>query len=239
MRPALLLAALVAIAIASPALAEKSHLLEPGLTIAKGGAKSPQVALTLDACSGALDHRILDVLIAERIPATIFVTKRWLDGNPDGTALMLAHPDLFAFEDHGAAHIPAVIGTEKPYGITPAGTAEAVTAEVLGGAEAIAQRTGAKAQWYRGATALYSPDAIALIGALGFRVAGFSLNGDLGASAPADVAAKRIAGAKDGDVIISHINQPKRASGAGVAEGILALKAKGFRFVLLRDVEAR
>lgn len=53
------------------------------------------------------------------------------------------------------------------------------------------------------------------------------------------MAAKRIAGARDGDVIIAHINQPKRASGAGVAEGILALKAKGYRFVLLRDVEAR
>lgn len=173
MRPALLLAALLALVPAGPASAEKTQLLEPRLTIAKGGPAGPQVALTLDACGGALDHRILDVLIAERIATTIFVTRRWLDANPEGTRLLLAHPDLFAFEDHGAEHVPAVIGSEQPYGIMPAGTAEAVAAEVVGGAEAIARATGTQAQWYRGATALYSPDAIALIEALGFRVAGF------------------------------------------------------------------
>ena len=32
------------------------------------------MALTLDACMGKTDMRILTVLVAERIPATIFVT---------------------------------------------------------------------------------------------------------------------------------------------------------------------
>jgi hypothetical protein len=53
---------------------------------------------------------------------------------------------------------------------------------------------------------------------------------------PADEAKARIAAAKSGDVIISHINQPKRASGAGVIEGLLLLKAKGFVFRHLDDV---
>ena len=44
---------------------------------------------------------------------------------------------------------------------------------------------------------------------------------------------KRIAAAKDGDVIIAHVNQPDRPSGAGVVQGILALKAKGYLFVKL------
>ena len=65
---------------------------------------------------------------------------------------------------------------------------------------------------------------------MGYRVAGYSLNADFGASLAADKVAARIADAKDGDVIIAHINQPKRASGAGVAEGVLRLKAKGFAF---------
>ena len=42
--------------------------------------------------------------------------------------------------------------------------------------------------------------------------------------------------ARDGDVIIGHINQPKRSSGAGLTAGILALKTKGFTFVRLDDV---
>jgi hypothetical protein len=52
-----------------------------------------------------------------------------------------------------------------------------------------------------------------------------------------DIAAERISAAKSGDIIISHINQPTRPAGAGVAEGLLALKARGFSFVHLDDVQ--
>jgi hypothetical protein len=36
-------------------------------------------------------------------------------------------------------------------------------------------------------------------------------------------------------VILAHVNQPKRPAGAGVVEGVLALKARGFRFVTLNQ----
>jgi peptidoglycan/xylan/chitin deacetylase (PgdA/CDA1 family) len=93
-----------------------------------------------------------------------------------------------------------------------------------------------KPSWYRDATALYSPDALAQIREMGFRVGGFSLNSDFGASLPAEKVTERIVAAKDGDVIIGHINQPHRSSGAGLAAGVVALKAKGFSFVRLNDV---
>ena len=34
-------------------------------------------------------------------------------------------------------------------------------------------------------------------------------------------------------MIIAHVNQPGRPSGAGVVQGILALKARGYLFVKL------
>lgn len=216
--------------------AHADTLVEPRLHIAPGGAQSPQVALTLDACSGGIDHRILDVLVAKAIPATIFVTGRWLRRNPETVKLLLAHPELFELEDHGENHLPAVIGTQKPYGIAPAGTAAAVTAEIENGASSIGRAGGTAPRWYRGATALYSHDALQLIRALGYRPAGFSLNADLGASVSARVAATRLGKAKDGDVIIAHVNQPKRAAGAGVALGVEALLSRGYRFVRLADV---
>ncbi|KQV63786.1 hypothetical protein ASC90_17575 [Rhizobium sp. Root1220] len=40
----------------------------------------------------------------------------------------------------------------------------------------------------------------------------------------------------DGDVVISHINQPTHAAGEGVARAILDLEAKGTDFVRLQDV---
>jgi peptidoglycan/xylan/chitin deacetylase (PgdA/CDA1 family) len=96
----------------------------------------------------------------------------------------------------------------------------------------------AKPVWYRDATARYSENGIRIIHEMGYRVAGYSLNADMGASLMAGLVEKRIAAAKDGDVIIAHINQPGRVAGAGVAKGVLALQQKGFRFVRLQDVTA-
>src|SRR5690606_19955974 len=86
--------------------------VEPQLQIARGGAASPQVALTLDACMGRTDHRILDMLVQNRIPATIFVTGRWIKQNPAAMAVLKANADLFDIENHGAMHIPAI--TNEP-----------------------------------------------------------------------------------------------------------------------------
>jgi len=210
-------------------------LVEPSLHLASDHGLTPRVALTLDACTGGTDKRILDVLVQNRIAATIFVTARWLKRNPETLGVFKAHPDLFELEDHGRDHVPAIDRATSVYGIKAAGSPEAVFAEVDGGAVAMTAAGIAKPHWFRGATAKYSPDAIAQIEAMGYRVAGYSLSGDGGSLFGAKFAAHRIASAKDGDVIIAHINQPTHAAGAGVAEGILALKKKGFAFVLLRD----
>ncbi|HVW91210.1 MAG TPA: polysaccharide deacetylase family protein [Devosia sp.] len=239
MRRRTLLAAIAALPLPLPAFAapRRDGLIEPGLRIAPGGAAGPRVALTLDACMGECDHRILDALVAENIKATIFVTARWLAKNADALATLKAHPELFQLENHGAMHIPAITGSEVLYGIEPAGTLAAVSAEIDGGAAAMAALGLAKPKWYRDATALYSGDALLHIREMGYRIGGFSLNGDFGASLPADKVHQRLLTARDGDVIICHINQPKRPSSAGVASGVVALKQKGFTFVRLDDVE--
>jgi peptidoglycan/xylan/chitin deacetylase (PgdA/CDA1 family) len=175
MRRRTLLALLATLPLPLPALARtrSDGLIEPELRIAPGGAASPRVALTLDACMGEVDLRILDALVGNQISATIFVTRRWLDKNGEALVTLKAHPELFELR----------------------------------------------------------------IRQLGYRIAGFSLNADFGASIPAAKVAERLATAKDGDVIIGHINQPKRSSGEGIVTGILALKQRGFRFVRLSEVD--
>lgn len=232
------LALIAALPLPLPAFARmrSDGLIEPELRIARGGAASPRVALTLDACMGEVDLRILNALVDNQIPATLFVTARWLKNNADALVTLKAHPELFQLENHGAMHVPAVTGAEKLYGIAAAGTLEAVSAEVDGGAAAMAAHGIAKPSWYRDATALYSGDALLRIRQMGYRIAGFSLNADFGASLPAEKVTELLLTAKDGDVIIGHINQPKRSSGAGIVAGVLALKQRGFTFVRLVDV---
>jgi peptidoglycan/xylan/chitin deacetylase (PgdA/CDA1 family) len=216
---------------------DHAHFVEPRLYVTKGGTAVPQVALTLDACSGQTDMRILDTLVENRIPATIFVTGRWLKHNAEALGVLKAHPDLFELENHGLNHVPAIDNQPTMFGLKTAGSQAAIRTEIQGGTDAMQTATLTKPVWYRDATARYSDDAIALIHEMGYRVAGYSLNADMGASLMAGQVEKRISAAKDGDVIIAHVNQPTRVAGEGVVKGILALQQKGFHFVRLEDVQ--
>ncbi|MFD1327561.1 polysaccharide deacetylase family protein [Mycoplana ramosa] len=226
-----------ALSIAASATAAP-RLVEPRLHIDKEHIGPARIALTFDACMGRVDMRILDVLLRERIPATIFVTARWLQHNRQAAATLLAHPDLFEIENHGAMHVPAVDYPTSIYGITAAGSPQAVAREVEGGAAAIVAAGAPQPRWFRGATARYTASSITEISRLGYKVAGYSINGDDGSLLGARAAEQRVAAARDGDVVIAHINQPSHAAGAGVAKGILALKKSGVHFVRLADTVA-
>jgi peptidoglycan/xylan/chitin deacetylase (PgdA/CDA1 family) len=209
-------------------------LVEPSLRI-NAGRFPGQVAVTLDACPGGFDHHIATTLVQYRIPATIFITAVWMEHNLDGLTYFLSHPDIFTLENHGALHLPPVLGHKPVFGLPVAGTFEIIQAEVLEGAAAVQAATGRRPGWYRGAAGLYSPETIPFIQSLGFRIAGYSLNSDDGASLPGPSVARRIAGAQDGDVIEGHINQPDRSSGYGIAAGLPALQSLGFQFVKLDE----
>src|SRR5258708_6002673 len=108
MRRRTLLALIATLPLPMPAWARmrSDGLVEPQLQIAPGGGKGPRVALTLDACMGEVDLRILDALVANAIPATLFVTGRWLRKNAEAVKTLTAHPELFQLENHGAMHVP-------------------------------------------------------------------------------------------------------------------------------------
>lgn len=224
---------LASLALASPALA--GGVTTPKLHVPTIAGAAPRVALTLDACMGQTDERILQTLIDHKIRATIFATARWIKRNPAAVAELNAHRDLFRVENHGANHFAAVFNPGRIFGVRTVGDAAGLRAEVLNGAAAVTAATGRKPEWFRGATAEYGEAALQEISGLGEKVAGFSLLGDGGAMFSASYTAKMISNAHDGDVIISHINQPKKPAGNGVVQGILALQAKGYSFVWLDD----
>jgi peptidoglycan/xylan/chitin deacetylase (PgdA/CDA1 family) len=207
--------------------------VEPHLRLANVPSDRFTIALTFDACPGAFDWRIAETLVTEGIPATIFLTRRWLQRNPDGLALLLSHRDLFAFENHGELHIPPILGRGTIFGIPVAGDLATVRNEVSAGADAITVATATTPHWYRAAAGYYTPSVLPEIQRLGFGIGGYSLNADAGASLPSHSVARRMAGAANGDIIVAHINQPMRPSGDGVVAGIKALQRRGASFVRL------
>jgi len=201
---------------------------------------SMRLALTLDACSGRYDDDLIEFLIRNRIPATIFATKKWLDRNPAGVAVIKAHLDLFDVEDHGENHVPAVIGAgRKVYGIPGEPDVMHLRREVTEGAKAIERSIGVAPHWYRGATAEYDAQAIREIDQLGFRIAGFSVNADAGASLKRLAIEERLKHVQSGDVIIAHMNKPASDSAEGLAVALTDLQKAGYVFVRLDQVDLR
>lgn len=204
------------------------------------GSAATAVALTLDACGGAYDADMISTLIAMRIPATIFVTKKWLDHNPGGTLTLLAYPDLFELQDHGKAHVPAVIGAgSSVYGLAGASDLAHLEAEVSGGAEAIRSLTGHAPLYYRGATGVYDKQSMQAIEALGYRIAGFSVNADDGATLSQEVIVARLRRVRAGDVVIAHMNKPDGATAEAFAIVLPELLGRGYRFVKLSQAHLK
>jgi len=199
-----------------------------------------KVALTLDACSGKFDNNLIEFLIQNKIPATIFATKKWLTHNPEGFSIIKIHLDLFDVEDHGEKHIPAIIGTDrKVYGIPGEPDIIHLRREVIEGARAVENATGIAPHWYRAATAEYDPQAIEEIDKLGYKIAGFSVNADSGATSKKLTIEKRLARVKAGDVIIAHMNKPASDTAEGLAVGLAYLIKEGFVFVRLDQVDLK
>jgi peptidoglycan/xylan/chitin deacetylase (PgdA/CDA1 family) len=109
--------------------------------------------------------------------------------------------------------------------------------EVSEGARAIERTFGVAPHWYRGATAEYDQQASDEIRAMHYKIAGFSVNADAGATLPRTAIVRRLQQVKGGDVIIAHMNKPAGDSAEGLAVGLADLKKRGFEFVRLDQVD--
>ena len=221
------------------ALADQRPIEIHDQLVSQPGAVS-NVALTLDACSGKFDDDLIEFLIKKNIPATIFATKKWLDENPKGLSIIRAHLDLFDVEDHGEKHIPSVIGTgRKVFGIPGEPDVIHLRREVSEGARAVEEATGIAPHWYRSATAEYDPQAIKEIDKMGYKIAGFSVNADVGATSKKIAIENKLEHVKNGDVIIAHMNKPASDTAEGLAVGLEYLIKAGFNFVRLDQVDLK
>jgi peptidoglycan/xylan/chitin deacetylase (PgdA/CDA1 family) len=172
------------------------------------------------------------------VPATLFVTQRWLNANPAAVAELLQHADLFEFENHGTHHVPAVLGFgQRLYGMAGVRDTAGMRAEVQGAADTITRLTQRSPRYFRGAGAAYDAEAIAVINQLQHQVAGFSLNADAGATLSAAAVARALQRLQPGDVVIAHMNKPAGGTAEGFALALPVLLQRGFRFVRLSQVQ--
>lgn len=76
--------------------------------VRSGPATCPQVALTFDLCPTAhgagFDEALVALLERDRIPATFFLSGRWIETHADDTRRLLANPS-FEIGTHGQRHV--------------------------------------------------------------------------------------------------------------------------------------
>lgn len=196
------------------------------------------MALTLDACGSpkgkGVDRQLLDFLIREQIPATLFVNARWIDANPTVFEKLAANP-LFELANHGMWHKPASINGRSAYGINGTRDLQELVQEIELNARKVKGIGGTRPRYYRSGTAYYDELAVQVANRLGHEVIGFSLLGDAGATLPAAKVTAALLASKPGDIIIAHMNHPEAGTGAGIMAAVPLLEKRGFRFVRLSD----
>lgn len=200
------------------------------------------LALTLDACGSAkgkgIDQKLIDFLVQEQIPATLFINARWIDANPALFRQLAAEP-IFEIANHGMWHKPASINGRSVYGIDGTRDIRELVEEIELNARKIEEITGKRPRLYRSGTAYYDELAVKVSNDLGHEVAGFAVLGDAGATYTAAQVRSALLTSKPGDVIIAHMNHPEAGTGPGIMAAVPELRKKGFRFVRMSEFPLR
>lgn len=195
------------------------------------------IALTLDACGSqgdGYDSALIDYLVANNIPATLFINARWIDKNPEIFKKLAANP-LFEIENHGFEHKPCSVNGKSAYGISGTNDTGEVVDEIERNSRKIEELTGRKPEFYRSGTAYYDEVAVEIAEKLGVTVTGFSVLGDRGATFSKDEVSNALLSSSSGSIIICHMNHPEKETAEGLILAIPQLLKKGFRFVKLSD----
>jgi len=195
--------------------------------------------LTLDACGGpggnGYDAQLVSLLRREKIAATLFLTARWIDAHPVVAAELAAEP-LFEIENHGARHKPCSVSGRVAYGIAGTASLAEARAEIMAGSKRIEQLTGRKPRLFRPATGHFDEACVALLRQLDIRPAGFSVSGDGGAAFSRARVGRAVGNARDGAIVLLHMNHPGGGIAAGVADALRILRKRSVRFVRLSEV---
>ncbi|NOV01636.1 polysaccharide deacetylase family protein [Paenibacillus planticolens] len=198
--------------------------------------KEKVIALTFDACGGkegsGYDEKLVDYLIKEHIPATLFVNARWLAANPDIFAKLAANP-LFEIENHGTEHRPLSVNGRAAYGIAGTHNVSDVIREVSENADEIEKLTGRRPLFFRSGTAYYDDVAANIAHDLGFQLAGYNVLGDAGATFNTEQVYNALTKARSGSIVLAHMNHPEKDTAEGVIKAIPVMQKAGFRFVQL------
>ena len=194
------------------------------------------IALTFDACGGprgkGYDAKLIDYLKSENIPATLFISGKWIDANPEIFG-ELGKEAFLEIENHGLNHKPCSANGRSAYGIAGTKGVEEIFDEIEQNATKLQNLTGLKPKYYRPGTAHSDEICVKIANTLGYEVVNFSVRGDAGATYTKFQVKEALLNAQPCSIILMHMNHPEGETAEGVIEAIPELTKRGFGFVKL------
>ncbi|GHE27138.1 hypothetical protein GCM10018781_79740 [Kitasatospora indigofera] len=196
------------------------------------------IALTFDACGGpqgnGYDEALIGFLRERRVPATLFLNSRWIDANPAVARALAAEP-LFEIANHGTRHCPLSVSGRSAYDIPGTRDVGEVVDEITGNRAGLTELLGRPPRFFRSGTAYLDDVAARIVSDLGERFAGFTVNGDGGATFTAGQVHSAVTAAGPGAIVLAHMNHPAAGTAAGIATAVPRLLDEGCRFVRLSE----
>jgi peptidoglycan/xylan/chitin deacetylase (PgdA/CDA1 family) len=192
----------------------------------------PVVAITFDACATrthgyGFDRKVYEILREGRVPATLFVSGRWVELHPAEMA-ELARDPLITFGDHSYDH-PHMSQLPAPR-----------VDEEIDRTEAALARYGRKSVAFRPPFGDWSRRLIEVVHERGLSTVTWDVvSADPSARTTKAGMIRNVVGqARAGSIVIFHINGRGRRTAEALPEILGALRARGLRFVSLADLLA-
>lgn len=195
------------------------------------------VALGVDACDlmgKGQDAKLIQFLMAENIPATLFICGEWVDKNSAILKKLAANP-LFEIANQGVARKACSVNGKTANGVPGTGNVEELFAEIEQNARKIEGVTGMLPQYYHAGSGYYDEVAVRILRALGYEALGSSGRNPrvqgLEKKQVLDVLVNPVAGAI---AILGGVSLQSTFVDS-VIEAVRKLRSKGYKFVKVSD----
>ena len=220
----------------------------PSLAIDHGNRNLPEVALTFDAdmtpamvknlktgkIKSYYNKKVVDVLIKEKVKATMFLTGMWVEQYPE-ISKSLANNPLFEITNHSYSH-PGF--TKNCFGL-PKIPGWGKEGEFAKSQETIFKITGITPKYFRFPGGCYSNTDVELANKSGLTVIGWDdASGDGFNTNIKGMVRKLKTNTKNGSILVFHLHGNRNAPySAEVLSAIIPyLRDKGFKFVTIGEM---
>jgi peptidoglycan/xylan/chitin deacetylase (PgdA/CDA1 family) len=191
------------------------------------------VALTFDACAtkkqaNGFDRKVFEILARDQIPATFYLTGRWVERHPSAAKIIAAAPWI-ELGNHTYSH-PRLTLTRS----------ERIRTQIRRTNRILEKKIGRSALTLRPPAGAFNPAVVQIANQEHLPVVLWSIvSGDVGGHVPTERMDRTVLEqAKPGSIIIFHINKRAPFTKKALPDIIAGLREKGFRFVTVSQLLA-